>query len=336
MKKVGKAVLRVLGGVLAVLLCALLVLYIVPLTETEDKTAVDGSAEWMAALDDGLPLSEVVLPGTHDSATKYVQLAFFSKCQAKDIGAQLEAGYRYLDIRLGTTGGGDEWFKLMHGFTSCKTGAAPWSDALYIGKVLQQCYDFLDAHPTETVVFAVKQEHGGLSDGAFESDLDAVIRSVYERSDRWLLTDHIPTVGEARGKLVLMRRYEDAAGLGAESGIPLLWEDQGGHDDVSLNTVASDNGSYTLWVQDRFKYDLGDKWAAFTAGMAAGETGADAASVNFLSTNGTAAYGHPYKYAKDLNARLAALPQSQLRGWVIVDFAAAPLAEHIYGANFAN
>ena len=64
------------------------------------KTA-DRSADWMADLDDGLRLNEIVLPGTHDSATQYVQLAFFSKCQALSIGEQLEAGYRYLDIRLG-------------------------------------------------------------------------------------------------------------------------------------------------------------------------------------------------------------------------------------------
>ena len=87
-----RIVLRVLGGIVAALLCVLLVLYIIPLTETEDKTVVEDSADWMAALGDDLPLGEVVLPGTHDSATKYVQLAFFSKCQVKDIGAQLEAG----------------------------------------------------------------------------------------------------------------------------------------------------------------------------------------------------------------------------------------------------
>ena len=81
MKKIGKLLLRVVCGVLAVLLCAALALYVVPLTETEDKTAVAGSADWMAALDDALPLSAVVLPGTHDSATKYVRLAFFSSWQ---------------------------------------------------------------------------------------------------------------------------------------------------------------------------------------------------------------------------------------------------------------
>ena len=123
-------------------------------------------------------------------------------------------------------------------------------------------------------------------------------------------------------------------GFGAESGLPLLWADQPENDDVNRNTAEEDNGSYTLWVQDRFKYGNDDKWAAFTAGMAAGKTGRDALSLNFLSTNGTASYGHPYSHAKELNARLSVLPQTELKGWIIVDFAAAPLAAHIYGANF--
>ena len=329
MKKVLRSAGRVLIGIIAVLLCVLLIFFIIPLTETEDTTSVDGAADWMAALDDDLPLSEVVLPGTHDSAAKYVQLAFFSKCQAKDIGAQLEAGYRYLDIRIDLNAG--ETPSLSHGFAVCRTGAMPWSRKLYLDRVLEQCYAFLQAHPTETIVFAVKHEHGE----ATAAEVEAAMRSYTEqRPDAWLLTGHIPTVGEARGKLVLLRRYEDALKLGAESGLPMLWGKQSENDDVSRNVAEEDNGSYTLWVQDRYKYGTEDKWAAFTAGMAGGKAGADALSLNFLSTNGTAAYGHPYSHAKELNAHLAELPQAQLKGWIILDFATAPLAAHIYGANF--
>lgn len=327
MKKFGEIALRTLG----VLAAVILMMYLIPLSETVDHTAVDGSADWMAQLDDELPLSEVTLPGTHDSATKYVQLAFFSKCQAKTIGEQLEAGYRYLDVRLGLVSDEDgSRLKLMHGFTSCKTGALPWTEPLYLDEVLRQCCEFLDAHPTETVVFAIKQEHGDESVHEFETLLASYVGA---EPERWLLTDTLPTVGEARGRLVLMRRYEDAAGLGVQSGIPFIWEDQDNRRDTGLNTVMVDNGTYRLWVQDRFKYDAGNKWTAFTAGMAAGETTTDALSLNFLSTTGKAAYGHPYRFAKDLNARL--LSREELRGWIIVDFASATLAEHIYSANFA-
>ena len=303
-------------------------MYVEPAFETADRTEVQGSADWMAKLNDGLALSEVVLPGTHDSATKNVQLAFFSKCQALSIGEQLNAGYRYLDIRLGADG---DRLKLMHGFTNCMTSGWPWAGALYLDAVLEECYAFLRAHPTEAVVFAVKQEHGNESVKDFEALLNAYVQ---RQPEKWLLTDHIPTVGEARGRLVLMRRYADEANLGAQSGIPLLWDNQNGHDDVSKNLFVHDNGVYTLGVQDRYEYDTEDKWTAFVIGQKVGVTGADAVAIHFLSTKGTATYGHPYKFARTLNQRLQ-LPGA-LYGWIVVDFASATLAERIYSENFAD
>ena len=313
--------LTILIYLLAILLVIAAAFYVLPLTEHADVTAVDGSENWMAGLSDDLLLSEITIPGTHDSATKYVQLAFFSKCQSKTIGGQLESGYRYLDIRLGADG---ERLKLMHGFTNCKTGALPWSETLYLEDVLADCYAFLEANPSETILFAVKQEHGDETTDEFES----LLKAYFERNpDRWLLTDHIPTLGESRGKLVLLRRWKGIFG------VPLLWEDQGGHDDVSLNTVSAEQGSYTLWVQDRFCYGTDAKWAAFSAGIDGSETGENSAAIQFLSTKGTWTYGHPYAFARKLNPWLMKMVLPENPGWIVVDFASAPLAEHIYSVN---
>lgn len=335
MKKFFKILLRAFATLLALLLCLLLVLFVIPLTETGDKAVVDGSADWMADLPNDIPLNRIDLPGTHDSGTQYVQLAFFSKCQSKGVGEQLEAGFRYLDIRLGVNAHHDI-FQLMHGFTDCKWGGPmPWNDPLYLDVVLDECYEFLKSHPTETVVFAVKQEHGEESVAQFEEMLAAYIQ---EDPEYWLLTDTIPSLGEARGKLVLLRRYEDAAGLGAAAGIPFLWDNQNGHEDVSLNAAVCDNGSYRLWVQDRYEYGAADKWNAFLEGIAAynADGGEGDIALSFLSTKGTAAYGHPYRYAKTLNPKLLHTEpgEGERWGWVVVDFASAPLAEHIYRANF--
>ena len=322
----GRIVLRILGAVLALIVCAAAFFLLVPLTERADNAFVPGSADWMGRLDDGLLLSEIKLPGTHDSATQFVQLAWFSKCQGKDIGGQLSSGARYLDIRLGADG---DRLQLMHGFTKCKTSAL--GGTLYLDEVLAQCYVFLDVHPTETVIFAVKQEHGDESVAAFEALLNAYVQ---DSSAHWLLTDTIPTLGEARGKLVLMRRYEDEAGLGATAGIPLLWPNQNGHEDTSLNTAVTDNGSYRLWVQDRYEYDAEDKWAAFTAGIEQNGAQPGDIALHFLSTKGTAAYGHPYGFARALNARLAETPPDAISGWIVLDFFSAPLAAQIYETNF--
>ncbi len=344
--------LSVLGClVLAVILVFAVLMYAVPAFERTDRTAVEGSADWMGRLPDRAGLNAVVLPGTHDSATKNVQLAFFSKCQSLSIGEQLEAGFRYLDIRLAVDGGR---LKLMHGFTNCTETGWPWSKPLYLDSVLADCYAFLDAHPSETVVFAVKKEHGGETVEEFQKLLmDAIAKD----PDRWVLSRYLQTVGESRGKIVLMRRYLDS-GYESGSGVPLLWADQNNRGDTGLAAVWEENpqNTATLLVQDRFKYGADDKWAAFLGGLrshsffgvSSSQSDPNVLGLHFLSTNGDTAYGHPYKYAKDLNARFLAAKAAasgpselkagddpvELRGWIIVDFASPKLAEAIYSANF--
>ena len=304
-------------------------MYLVPALEKVDGTKVDGSADWMAALDDGTYLSEVVLPGTHDSATKNVQLAFITKCQALSIGEQLEVGFRYLDIRLAASG---ERLKLMHGFTACLKSGWPWASTLFYDDVLSDSYAFLKAHPTEAIVFAVKHEYGSETPEQFEALLSAYIA---QDPDMWLLTDSIPTVGEARGKIVLVRHYEDKNQPVPTVGLPCYWQTQNGHNDVSLNAATHKNGSYTLIIQDRYEYDPADKLNAFRSGVAAGQTGETFLTINFLSTKGTAAFGHPYGLAKKLNPALLG-SNDALKGWIVTDFGSAKLAQRIYQTNFAG
>ncbi|MBO4631594.1 MAG: phosphatidylinositol-specific phospholipase C domain-containing protein [Lentisphaeria bacterium] len=327
---VGKVILFVCLGILAALLLAfILLMYLLPVFERVDPTPVDGSSAWMSRLDDNLPLSQIVLPGTHDSASNDVQLAFFSKCQDLTIEEQLEAGYRYLDIRLELDG---ETFKLMHGFTACKTSGWPFSGTLYLDTVLEQCYQFLDGHPSECILFAVKKEHGDASVETFETVLNDVIS---KNASYWLLTDQLPTVREARGKLVLLRRYSDPASLGEKSGISFQWASQDNRTDTSKHIVAEQNDAYTLWVQDRFKYDSQDKWSAFVNGLNDALANSADVAVHFLSTNGSSSYGHPYKYATILNEQLMT-EDIAVNGWVIVDFASSNMAYRIYSQNFRN
>ena len=319
---------RILAAVFALLLAAVLCFFLIPLAENARNTPVPGSADWMAALPDETPLSDIVLPGTHDSATQYVQLAFFSKCQSLSIAQQLDAGFRYLDIRLGDVEKGGDYPRLMHGFASCKTGV--FGGPLTLDAVLADCYAFLAQHPTETVLFAVKHEHGDSADVDFQRTLQGFTAA---RRANWLLTDTLPTLGEARGKLVLLRRWEDDAGLGVEGGVPFVWADQRERTETSLAVAEEPQEGYTLFVQDRFKYDADEKWDAFQTAMEY-DPSDGGVLLNFLSTNGSPTYGHPWKYARILNPRLAALDDGVLRGWVIVDFATARLAEKIYSANF--
>ena len=323
-----KTAARVIAALLALILLFSLCFFLLPLTETIRRVPVSGSADWMKRLPDDFVLSDILIPGTHDSATRYVQLPWFSKCQDLSISEQLEAGYRYLDIRLGDVKKGADYPPLMHGFTKCKT--RPLGGTLTLDQVLADCYGFLNQHPSETILFAVKHEHGDAPVAQVQGQL---LSFAAAREGSWLLTDTIPTLGEARGKLVLLRRWEDEAGFGRDAGIPFRWAEQKDREDVSLAAAEEPQGSYTLRVQDRFKYDTDEKWAAFTKGMKTEREAGDVL-LSFLSTSGSAAYGHPWKYAGALNEKLDALRRSDLNGWIVVDFATPQLAQKIYEANF--
>ena len=327
-KKGIRFLLMVFGGILAALLLAVAALAAIPLLEGVDAAPVAGSAGWMARLPDDAPLGGLSIPGTHDAGTQYVQLGFFSRCQARSIGQQLEDGFRYLDIRLAVSGDG---LGLSHGFCECRTGAVPWSGRLMLEDVLEDCYAFLSAHPTETVIFAVKQEYGDESVAEFQRVLDRYIQADI---GRWYLGGELPSLGEARGRLILLRRYEDEAGLGMNAGIPLIWPNQNGYDDPARAFSAQDCsvGSLPLAVQDRYEYDEEEKWAAFCAGI----DNPDGVVLRFLSTKGHMTFGHPYRYAKGLNPRLLALCESPdiSLGWTVMDFGNAQLASAIYEQNF--
>lgn len=312
-----------------ILLCLAAAVYgvfmlLIPALESVDRTPVEGSADWMAALSDDRSLAELVIPGTHDCATAGVQLAYFSRCQVLGVGEQLEAGFRYLDVRLAVQG---DRLRLMHGFVGCTKGLAPWSDALYLEDVLSDCYAFLDAHPGETILFAVKKDHGDESEAAFS---EILLAYTARDPERWYLADRIPTLSETRGKLVLLHRYTDADEITNGAGLPLYWAQQDNRDDTRRHGETADNGIYTIWVQDRYKYDAADKYAAFLA--AQNEAGRGELSIHFLSTNGNTSYGHPASYAGALNPRLLAEP-TRLHGWVIVDYGSPALAQRIYREN---
>ena len=344
MKKELKTIKTALICILAAVILTAAYLYISPLLIKHQDISVEDSADWMSKLPDDTLLSDISVPGTHDSATQNVMLAYFAKCQASDIRTQLDDGFRYLDIRLGAKRAGSE-DKLIfyHGFCPCREGWAPWSKNLELSAVLAQCYSFLSDYPSETIIFTVKMEQG--SDlTTFELLLDSYIS---KGQDKWFLTDKIPALGECRGKIVLFRRYDDVCGLGKRSGIHMSWTDQDAAFISDAACVIEKQDNFTLLVQDRYKLDAEQKWSMFTRGLESSLSSDRILNLNFLSTNGSAKFGNPYSHAKDLNKRFLELDLSGLKikqapdiapiersFWIITDFSNSQLASHIYSLNF--
>ncbi|KAH3918448.1 hypothetical protein HBH56_036780 [Parastagonospora nodorum] len=159
--------------------------------------------KWMSTLPDTLPLSAISIPGTHNSHAHYRALPSV-RCQVADIETQLDQGIRFLDIRLQPVHATDPTKKdlfLVHGaFPNSLTGPK------YFAPILQTCYTFLAANPTETILMSLKREGVG---SATDQHLAHILAEHYigPNASQWYTSPTIPYLGAVRSKLVLVRRY---------------------------------------------------------------------------------------------------------------------------------
>ena len=322
------------------LACALLVCMTVcvfaGLAATPAEAADVRATNWMSAVPDSTKLSNMSIPGTHDSCTQNVDMRYIFQCQDASIATQLKYGYRYLDMRLVLEKrSGQETLVLKHNIARCKVSDSPFARTLTLADVLKDVYAFLGEYPNETVIMCMKAENS-------KDDVAAVQRALYEMIDqaskRWYLKNEIPTLGAVRGRIVLATRFDDKLPVGSDRcGLYFGWADQGDRTVLTDPTAESViNGRETLCVQDRYNYDVGDKITAIRTCLDSSRAADDTFFLNFTSTSGSGAVGHPKEYAKDINLDLYAYEweAGKAYGVVIVDFGPKKIAEKIYGTNF--
>lgn len=294
------------------------------------------AVNWMENIPDETKLSSMSIPGTHDSCTQNVDMRYIFQCQDASIATQLKYGYRYLDMRLVLEKrSGQETLVLKHNIARCKVSDSPFSRTLTLADVLKDVYAFLDEHPSETVIMCMKAENS-------KDDVAAVQKALYEMidqaSERWYLKNEIPTLGAVRGRIVLATRFDDKLQVGSDRcGLYFGWADQGDRTVLTDPTAGSViNSRETLCVQDRYNYDVGDKITAIRTCLDSSRAADDTFLLNFTSTSGSGAVGHPKEYAKNINLDLYAYEweAGKAYGVVIVDFGPKKIAEKIYGTNF--
>ncbi len=157
---------------------------------------------WMGALRNDLRLSDLTIPGTHESmslhGTDYV------KNQTMDLWSQLVSGVRVLDIRCAIveirnpTEPPGAFFNIYHGIIYQK---ANFDD------VLRTVVEFLRQNRGETVLMRVKQERTNDPD-RFE---DVFRRRYWDKKEYkdhfWKWTSENPTLGELRSKIVVLQDF---------------------------------------------------------------------------------------------------------------------------------
>jgi 1-phosphatidylinositol phosphodiesterase len=151
-------------------------------------------SNWMAKLPNQLLLSQINIPGTHDSCAHNCSL--FAKCQTLSLSDQLNAGVRFLDVRCRHV---NDEFHLYH--SSFSLGAD------FDAGAIEPCVKFLRANESETILMLVSPEYTAVNN---RKEFDDVFLEYIEASrEYWYLDDdQMPSLGKTRGKIVLLRRLE--------------------------------------------------------------------------------------------------------------------------------
>lgn len=162
---------------------------------------------WMRELRDDWPLAALSIPGTHNSPTCHVALPSV-RCQAVNVREQLDNGVRFFDVRVQTSPDNSDLVLVHSAFPISLTGSK------YFADMLNDIYAFLDANRSETLIMSIKRE--GTGKGT-DQQLSKYLKERYcADGNRWFTEPRIPRLGEARGKVVLLRRYGNDESLNGE------------------------------------------------------------------------------------------------------------------------
>lgn len=293
--------------------------------------------DWMSNIPSDFLISEINLPGTHDSCARYVDLPYFSKCQNMNVYEQLHIGIRFIDIRVEQIG---DSLRLVHSFCKCYEDARK-KQILDLKNVLDDCFLFLRNHPTETIIMSLKRDNGGSSEDAF----DTFFNNYLHTEDPWYLENRVPTLGEVRGKIVLFNRctvncdnphcaYTDYnTGLNF-SGFP----DQSKATAEGFVTAQiprrDGKRGYKYFQQDMYKLKPSQKWEKGILPTLENPLTEHGIAINFFSAGRVT--HNPKRTSKYIYKRLEKTKLQPMRkyGWIVLDFPTEKVCRKVILTNF--
>lgn len=271
---------------------------------------------WMKNIGNDKLLSEINIPATHDSATKYCDFSLVSSCQSFTISEQLYMGVRCFDIRV-------DGMKLVHAFCKCKK--SPFGKQLALIDIISDMLMFLRENSSETIIMSFKMDAGENSAKCLEMLFKLFIEV---NEDSFFVENRIPALKEVRGKICLVRRTDslrETAGLDF-SKMP----DQGAKDKVTPE-IFSPNGTDFVLVQDRYNLSRKKKWEMAVKPLLENEQ--EGFVFNFLSTAGLPVI--PRYNAKYINKEFMSFPLEKGRKYGVLsfDFITPLITEKIIDTN---
>jgi len=287
----------------------------------------------MSNLPNELPLCDLTIPGTHDSAAVHHYAGSgMSTTQNMGIENQLSHGIRFLDLRVKILHGG-RGLGMYHGLDLITDYHEPpnTTNQLYYKTVIESCVKFLQAHPREGIIISLKSEgdekFGGMTIEDWFRKIAEEVAATDDRpwEQRWYCGSLAnATVGDIRGKLVLWRRFpregsDPAIDYSSPFGLNLTGMNA---DFDNTDGAAWSPDGASVYVQDRYSgTDVLDKFKAWvkTQDHAYASAMNDDPShhhpqfINFGSI-GASMGANPIDHAKAMNEALETILTAMLSG----------------------
>ncbi len=292
--------------------------------------------DWLKLLSDKLYISEINIPGTHDSCTFRVQFSLFSKCQSKTVKEQLNSGIRFLDIRVEKE---CDKLKLVHDIADCRS-PVNLRKKLYLEDVINDCKFFLRENPTETILLSYKRDDGANQEKTF----DIFFKNYLNNDPIWYTENRIPLLKEVRGKIVLLNRdninknnekYTDF-----NTGINLstwVYQKENTQRIYEVAELLGRDGALTgktFTVQDLYGLTPQKKWDLAVLPFIKNPPETNDILITFFSC--ASLLYNPKRSAKYINKKLSdvTLEKAKKYGWIILDYPTEKFINNIINSNF--
>ncbi len=198
-------------------------------------------SDWLSHISDDTLISEINLPGTHDTAAISTRFNPYA-CHRFSVTDQLGGGIRLMDVRLKVKKSeeGRYEFTTCHGNVGSGLG---FNEFQCFPSLLKECSDFLEGHKSETVLTLLKIDDWN----GHEDDKEAVFSALSDLLDRYptIRKKSAPKLEEIRGKILLFNRINEDFRLGT----PIIWDDNTPGSWAHL----SPDRCYDVYVQDQYK-----------------------------------------------------------------------------------
>jgi hypothetical protein len=202
--------------------------------------------DWMSYVDDSMPLCNVNIPGTHDSAAINSFIGTPYSCQKSSITDQLLSGIRALDVRIKVKGSYPGfWFMTCHGDFTLGI-VEPLNEYQTFESLLNECRDFLSSHPKETLVMSLKIDDW--NDQTNQTEVYSALSTLLGQYP--ILTpltnqkSDMPILKNARGHIFLINRINTHLNLGAPLNIT--------NNMIGYSSIGYRN--FKIYVQDNYEF----------------------------------------------------------------------------------